>query len=100
VPTVSGDGADPEILRRAGIGYAHVVFVTIPRDELSIDVVKTVRGLNPTAEIAARTRYRANIPILKRAGAALVLCEENSIAEDMLQIVMEHLDPQPSPAVS
>lgn len=102
VPTVTGDGADYEVLRRAGIGRAKLVFVTVPRDELTIGVVKSVRALNPTAEIAARTRYRINVAPLQRAGAGIVLCEENAIAEDMLRLLETNLNsksnPEPAPA--
>ncbi len=101
-PTVAGDGADHEILRRAGIGHAKLVFVTTPLDELTIGVVKSARALNPTAEIVARTRYRINVAPLQRAGAGFVLCEENAIAEDMLKLIEDHVEnaskPSPAPA--
>lgn len=99
-PTVAGDGADHDVLRRAGIGRAKLVFVTTPLDELTIGVVKSARALNPTAEIVARTRYRINVAPLQRAGAGFVLCEENSIAEDMLKLIEDHVESasKPSPA--
>ena len=99
-PTVAGDGADHDILRKAGIGRAKLVFVTTPLDELTINVVKSARALNPTAEIVARTRYRINVAPLQRAGAGFVLCEENAIAEDMLKLIEDHVatDAAPVPA--
>ena len=93
VATVTGDGADYEILRQAGIGHAELVFVTTPRDDLTLGVVRAVRALKPTAAIAARTRYRVNVAPLERAGARIVLCEENAIAEDMLKLINDHLNP-------
>ena len=102
VPTVAGDGSDHDVLRKAGIGRAKLVFVTTPMDALTINVVKSARALNPTAEIVARTRYRLNVAPLERAGAGFVLCEENAIAEDMLKLIEDHVGFQttPSPATA
>ena len=98
VPTVAGDGADHEVLRKAGIGRARLVFVTTPNDDLTINVVRSARALNPTAEIVARTRYRINVAPLQRAGAGFVLCEENAIAEDMLKLIEDNVGGAPVPA--
>lgn len=96
-PTVTGDGADHEILRRAGIGRAELVFVTVPRDDLAVAIVKSARALNPTAVVAVRVRYRMNVALVRRAGAELVLCEENTIADEMVRLLVAHLKGEDEP---
>ncbi len=100
VPTVTGDGANYDVLRQAGIGRASAVFVTVPRDDLAINVVKSARALNPTVVIASRARYRLNISKLEREGSALVLCEENYVADELVKLVVQYLEGQTSGATS
>ncbi len=96
VPTVTGDGANYDVLRQAGIGRASTVLVTVPRDDLAINVVKSVRALNPSVIIASRSRYRLNVPKLEREGAALVLCEENFVADELVKLLLAHLNGNPT----
>ncbi len=104
IPTVTGDGANYDVLRKAGIGRASVVFVTVPRDDLALNVVNSVTAINPTAIIAARSRYRLNVSPLERAGARLVLCEENYVADELVKLLAEYFErndkqtPEPTPA--
>ncbi len=87
VPTVVGDGANQDVLRTAGIGRADVVFVTVPRDDLALNVVKSARNMNPSVIIAARTRYRLSIAQLKRADANHVVCGEERIADELVDMM-------------
>ena len=87
VPTVIGDGADQNVLREAGALQANVVIVTVPRDDLAINVVKAARDICPTIPIAARARYSLNAPLLKRVGATRVLCEEERVADELVDIL-------------
>ena len=96
VPTVTGDGANYDVLRQAGIGRASTVLVTVPRDDLAINVVKSVRALNPSVIIASRSRYRLNVPKLEREGAALVLCEENFVADELVKLLLAYLNGNPT----
>ena len=87
MPTVVGDGANQDVLRTAGIGRASIVFVTVPRDDLALNVVKSVRNMNPSVIIAARARYRLSVAQLKRAGANPIVCEEERIADELVDMV-------------
>ncbi len=87
VPTITGDGADQEILREAGIYESDAIFVTIPRDDLAINIVKAARAMNPTLPIIARARYSLNVSTLKRSGATRVFCEEVQIADELVDIL-------------
>ncbi|MDO5308616.1 MAG: cation:proton antiporter [Planctomycetia bacterium] len=95
IPTVAGDGANHDVLRSAGIGRAEIVFVTVPRDDLALNVVKAARELRPQALIACRARYRLNTAQLQRAGAGIVLCEEDRIAEELVTLLERHYSQQP-----
>ncbi len=88
--TVAGDGADEDVLQAAGIGRAELILVTVPRDDLALNVVRACRQLNPTAVILSRSRYRLNIQPLKRAGAETVLCEENNICDALVKMIADH----------
>ncbi len=87
VPTVVGDGANQDVLRTAGIGRASIVFVTVPRDDLALNVVKSARNMNPSVIIAARARYRLSVAQLKRAGANPIVCEEERIADELVDMI-------------
>lgn len=87
VPTVVGDGANQDVLRTAGIGRASIVFVTVPRDDLALNVVKSARNMNPSVIIAARARYRLSVAQLKRAGANSIVCEEERIADELVDMM-------------
>ena len=90
--TVVGDGADQNILRAAGVERSDAVFVTVPRDDLAINVVRSARDMFPTVPIIARTRYNLNAPLLKRAGATRVFCEEERIADELVQILKQQAE--------
>ncbi len=87
VATVAGDGADQNILRMAGIHQADAVFVMVPRDDLSLQVVTSARDMCPTVPIIARSRYSLTTSQLKRAGANRVYCEEEEIANQLVDVL-------------
>lgn len=92
IATVVGDGADQKNLRAAGIDHADAVFVTVPRDDLSLNVVRSARDMNPTLQIVARARYSLNVSLLKRAGANRVFCEEERIADELVDILKRYAE--------
>lgn len=89
VATVVGDGADQNVLRAAGIDHSGAVFVTVPRDDLALNVVRSAHDMFPALPIVARVRYNLNVSALKRAGAIRVFCEEEHIAEELVQVLQE-----------
>lgn len=92
VGTVAGDGADQDVLRTAGVDYADAIFVTVPKDELALNVVKSARDMNPTLPILARSRYCLNVSPLKRAGANQVFCEEEQLADQLIEILKRYAE--------
>lgn len=74
--TTAGDACDLEVLTRADTQNAHLVVVTVPADSTAIDIVTSVRELNPTCKILVRCRYLSNMAGIKKAGADTVISEE------------------------
>ncbi|MCS7066164.1 MAG: cation:proton antiporter [Fimbriimonadales bacterium] len=91
IPVVYGDAANPEILKAAGILRARAVVLAMSDPISTRYTVRTVRELNPTVYVVARTRYLAEIEPLYAAGATDVIPEEFEafveIADRVLQML-------------
>jgi len=74
--TVSGDGRDPEVLDRAAAAHAQIAVVCVPDDQITVQIVKTLRTLNSQCAIVVRCRYQSSSPALQSAGAHTVVIEE------------------------
>jgi Kef-type K+ transport system membrane component KefB len=90
-PVVYGDVGNPEVLESARVGDADAVIFTIPDHEALFRACPLVRGLAPTALIAARTSYLSQAMVLSGLGADLVVIEEVATAEAMASQVLERL---------
>jgi CPA2 family monovalent cation:H+ antiporter-2 len=75
--TVAGDASDDQILLLAEADTAASIVVSVPSDEVAIQVVKRIRRLNPSSRITVRCRYQASIERLYRVGADNIVTEEN-----------------------
>ncbi len=76
VAVVHGDAVRPHILEHAGIHEAKLCALFIDDSIATRRIVELARQLNPTLQIMARTRYMADIEVLQRAGADVVVPEE------------------------
>jgi CPA2 family monovalent cation:H+ antiporter-2 len=76
IPVIYGDAAYPEIMHAAGVERARAVVIAVSDPISTRYTVRTVRELNPTVYIVARTRYMAEIEPLYAAGATDVIPEE------------------------
>jgi CPA2 family monovalent cation:H+ antiporter-2 len=76
IPVIYGDAAYPEIMHAAGVERARAVVIAVSDPISTRYTVRTVRELNPTVYIVARTRYVAEIEPLYAAGATDVIPEE------------------------
>lgn len=70
---VTGDAADREVLRRAGIEDASAVVVTTHDDDMNLYLTLYCRKLRPRAEILGRVNLDRNLSTMHRAGADFVL---------------------------
>ncbi|MGD9126425.1 MAG: cation:proton antiporter, partial [Planctomycetia bacterium] len=74
--TTAGDACDPDVLDRADTQHAQLVVVTVPADNMAIDIVTSVREINSDCKILVRCRYLTNMLGIKKAGADTVISEE------------------------
>ena len=77
---ILGDARDPEVLRQALIERATDIAVTVPSDEITLDVVELARQLNPTARIVARCTFVSGGMEAMRRGADDVVIAEQVVA--------------------
>lgn len=87
--TTAGDACDPEVLTRADTQNAHLVVVTVPADPMAIDIVTSIRELNPTCKILVRCRYLTNMTAIKKAKADVVISEEVEASAAFSRILNE-----------
>jgi len=73
LPSIAGDGADDEVLVRAGIGRAAGLVASTGDDATNLFVTLSARSLNPELSIVARANHPASEAKLRRAGATHVI---------------------------
>ena len=83
--TVAGDARDPQVLHRAQAAHCGLVVVSVPDDEVASQIVRALRGLNPSAAVVVRCRYQGNIGRTQRAGANAVISEEAEASGALLR---------------
>jgi CPA2 family monovalent cation:H+ antiporter-2 len=89
VEAVSGNAADPEVLKAANLSAARCLLVAIPDAFEGGQVVQQARTINATLPIIARAHFEEEIDHLKRHGANVVVMGEHEIAKSMLDNVAE-----------
>jgi CPA2 family monovalent cation:H+ antiporter-2 len=84
IEALSGNAADPEVIKAANLGAARCLFVAIPDAFEGGQVVQQAREINPMLTIIARAHSDAEIEHLKKHGATLVVMGEHEIARAMV----------------
>ena len=87
--TVAGDAVEEATLRRAGVASASLVVVCVPDDEVAIETVRSIRGLNRGCALMVRCRYRGNEKRLLNLGANRVVSEETVAAGALMELLAE-----------
>jgi len=99
IEAVSGNAADPEVIRVANLSAARCLLVAIPDAFEGGQVVEQARAINPLLPIIARAHSQAEIEHLKRHGATIVVMGEHEIAKAMLEEIalpsMSTVAPEP-----
>jgi len=99
IEAVSGNAADPEVIRVANLSAARCLLVAIPDAFEGGQVVEQARAINPLLPIIARAHSQAEIEHLKRHGATTVVMGEHEIAKAMLEEIalpsMSTVAPEP-----
>jgi K+:H+ antiporter len=84
IEALSGNAADPEILKAANLGQARCLLVAIPDAFEGGQVVQQARAINPALSIIARAHSEPEIEHLMKHGATLVVMGEHEIAKAMI----------------
>ncbi len=87
----TGDATHAEVLLHAGIERADAVIVTIPSPSMAEQIIRIVRSLAPDALIAVRGRFSLHVDMLRDAGAAVVLDEEEQIGHELASTAARQL---------
>ncbi|HEX2529629.1 MAG TPA: YbaL family putative K(+) efflux transporter [Geminicoccus sp.] len=82
---MSGNAADPLVLKAANLANARRLFVAIAQSFEAGQVVEQARAANPTLEILARAHSDAEQEYLHRLGATQTILGESEIARAMLR---------------
>jgi len=83
--TVAGDACDVAVLDHADAAGARLAVVCVPNDREAIQIVKTLRQLNPSCTLLVRCRYQENVRVLRKAGAHTVVSEEAEASTALLR---------------
>ena len=86
-PVLCGDARDPELLRRAGIETARVLAITLPDEKIVMEVLHVAKGLNAGVRMMARCNYTSTGIKAERAGANVVIVEEQIVALEFAKLL-------------
>jgi CPA2 family monovalent cation:H+ antiporter-2 len=74
-PVIFGDSADPHILEVVGIEHCKVLVITFASPDVSLRILRSVRGLRPDLPVLVRTQDDTKLDQLQQAGATEVVPE-------------------------
>jgi CPA2 family monovalent cation:H+ antiporter-2 len=87
IETITGNIADPEVVRSANLGAARCLLVAIPDAFEGGQAVMQARAANPNLLIIARAHSEEQVLHLKKYGATTVIMGELEIARAMIDDV-------------
>ena len=101
IETITGNAADPEVVRAANLSAACCLLVAIPEAFEGGQAVMQARAANPDLLIVARAHSEEEVLHLKKHGASTVIMGEFEIARAMIEDVRKAVTvPRTSPAGS
>ena len=89
IETITGNSADPEVIRAANLAAARCLLVAIPEAFEGGQTVLQARRVNPQLRIIARAHSDEEVDYLKENGASIVIMGEFEIAKAMIEDVRE-----------
>ncbi|MEO6085500.1 MAG: NAD(P)-binding protein [Umezawaea sp.] len=89
---VLGDGADPTVLRQAGVTDAGRVVVAVPEGRDVVRIISAVRSLNPVAAIIALVREPGWCDSVTRAGADHIVVADREVGRRLGLMVRRGTD--------
>jgi CPA2 family monovalent cation:H+ antiporter-2 len=84
VETITGNAADPQVVRALNLGAARCLMVAIPDAFEGGQVVEQARAINGGLPIIARAHSEEEIAHLERHGASTIVMGEHEIAKAMI----------------
>jgi len=84
IETITGNSADPEVVRAANLPAASCLLVAIPEAFEGGQTVMQARRANPDLLIIARAHSDEGVEYLKKHGASIVIMGEFEIAKAMI----------------
>jgi CPA2 family monovalent cation:H+ antiporter-2 len=93
IETITGNAADPEVVRATNLAEACCLLVAIPDAFEGGQVVEQARAANPDLLIIARAHSDEEVEHLKKHGATTVIMGEFEIARAMIEDVREAVLP-------
>ena len=101
IEAITGNAADPEVVRSANLGAACCLLVAIPDAFEGGQAVMQARKANPDLLIIARAHSEEEVLHLKKHGATTVIMGELEIAKAMIEDVRKSMTvARPSPEVA
>ena len=101
IEAITGNAADPEVVRSANLGAACCLLVAIPDAFEGGQAVMQARKANPDLLIIARAHSEEEVLHLKKHGATTVIMGELEIAKAMIEDVRKSVTvARPSPEVA
>lgn len=83
-----GDATQAEVLEHADVATAKVVIITIPHQLAALSILAQVRLASPLTHVVVRSRYARHTAEFERAGAQVVLGDEEQLGSS----ISHHLD--------
>jgi CPA2 family monovalent cation:H+ antiporter-2 len=74
-----GDATQHHILEATDIESSSLLVITIPDDEVTVDIIKTAQHFNPRIQIIARARYSSRQALIEEFGVKVISGEEELI---------------------
>ncbi len=87
-----GDATRREILEAAGLKSARYLIVTVPKAEITLQVIQSAREVNAGVEVLARASYLRDREEIHTAGAAMVCVDEAEAAVALARAVMTRMN--------
>ena len=97
IETITGNAADPEVVRSANLGAARCLLVAIPDAFEGGQAVMQAREANPDLLIIARAHSEEEVLHLKKHGATIVIMGELEIARAMIEDVRKAVAAESKP---
>jgi CPA2 family monovalent cation:H+ antiporter-2 len=88
---VCGDARSVEVMKAAGIEHAKILALTLPDEKAVIEALHVARRLNPNIKMLARCNYTSTGMKAEKAGASVVLVEEQLVALEFAKLMSNTL---------